>query len=58
VNPRARDVVTFFLGFAGVVHQTVVAPQPQTILVVAFVSMMFGSAFVGTFLDKWGRGPG
>lgn len=54
MNARARDVVTFFLGFAGVVHQTVVAPQPQTILVVAFVSMMFGSAFVGAFLDKWG----
>jgi len=48
-------VVTFFLGFAGVVHQTVVAPAPQTILVVAFVSMMFGSAFVGAFLDKWSK---
>jgi hypothetical protein len=53
MNPRFRDVVTFFLGFAGVVHQTVVAPAPQTILVVAFGSMMFGSAFVGMFLDRW-----
>lgn len=55
MNPKARDLVTFFLGFAGVVHQTVVAPHPQSILVVAFVSMMFGSAFVSTFLDKWSR---
>lgn len=55
MSPKLRDVTTFFLGFAGVVHQTVVAPQPQAILVGAFVAMMFGSAFVGAFLDRWQR---
>jgi len=55
MTPRARDVITFFLGLAGLVHQTVVAPAPQTILVVAFVSMMFGGAFVGAFLDRWSK---
>lgn len=53
MSPRARDVVTFFLGFAGMVHQTVVAPKPQAILVGAFVAMMFGPVVVQAFIDRW-----
>lgn len=55
MNPRARDVTTFFLGFAGMVHQTVVARQPQAILVGSFVAMMFGPVVVQAFLDRWSR---
>jgi hypothetical protein len=55
MNAKARDVVTFFLGFAGIVHQTVVAPQPQAILVGAFVAMMFGPVVVQAFIDRWTR---
>lgn len=53
MNPRARDVVTFFLGFAGMVHQTVVATSPQTILVVAFAAMMAGPPVINAFIDRW-----
>lgn len=53
MNPRARDVITFFLGFAGMVHQTVVAPQPQMILVLAFAAMMAGPPVVNAFIDRW-----
>lgn len=55
MNPRARDVVTFFLGFAGMVHQTVVAPAPQTILVIAFAAMMAGPPVINAFIDRWSR---
>lgn len=55
MSPKARDVVTFFLGFAGMVHQTVVAPAPQTILVVAFAAMMAGPPIITAFVDRWTR---
>lgn len=53
MNPKARDVITFFLGFALLIHQTVVAPTAQPILVGAGIAMMFGAPFVTAFLDKW-----
>lgn len=52
MNPTIRDVATFILGFAGIVHQTVFAGSPQPVLVGAFLAMMFGSAFVGKWLDR------
>lgn len=55
MNPRARDVVTFFLGFAGMVHQTVVATAPQVILVVTFAAMMAGPPVISAFIDRWNR---
>lgn len=55
MNPRARDVVTFFLGLAGMVHQTVVAPEPQWILVLAFAAMMAGPPVLSALIDKWSR---
>lgn len=55
MNPKARDVITFFLGFALLVHQTVVAPKAQPILVGAAIAMMFGAPFVTAFLDRWSR---
>jgi uncharacterized membrane protein YccC len=53
VSPKARDVVTFFLGFAGMVHQTVVAPAPQVILVVMFTAMLIGPFALQAVLDRW-----
>lgn len=53
MNPRIRDVVAFFLGFAGMVHQTVVADEPQWILVLAFLAMMLGLPFMAALVDKW-----
>lgn len=55
MNPKARDVITFFLGFALLIHQTVVANQAQLPLVGAGLAMMFGAPFVTAFLDKWSR---
>lgn len=55
MNPKARDVVTFFLGFAGMVHQTVVAPTPQVILVITFAAMMIGPPAVNALINRWTR---
>lgn len=52
MSPTVRDVATFVLGFAGIIHQTVFTQHPEPILVGAFLAMMFGSAFVGKFLDR------
>ncbi len=53
MNPKARDIITFFLGFAGLVHQAVVAPAPQLILVVTFAAMMLGPVVLQGLIDRW-----
>lgn len=54
MTPKARDVITFFFGLAGMAHQTFVATQPQPILVGAFILMMCGSAAMAKITDKFG----
>lgn len=54
MTPKARDVITFFFGLAGMAHQTFVASQPQPILVGAFVLMMGGSAAMAKLADRFG----
>lgn len=53
-SPKTKEVVTFIAGLSGLVWQTAAEEKAQTILVTAFVAMIFGSPFIGRFLDKFG----
>jgi hypothetical protein len=41
-----RDVILFFGGLAGVVHETVIAPTPEPTLLAVFAAMMGLPAFL------------
>jgi hypothetical protein len=55
-SPKTKEVVTFIAGLSGLVWQTAAEERAQTILVTAFVAMIFGSPFISKFLDKFGGG--
>lgn len=57
MDPKLRDILLFTGGFAGMVHQTVIAQHTSTILVTAFLGMMIGAPAVYRVLD-WLTGRG
>lgn len=40
----SRDLALFISGLSGLIHETIIAPEPRAILVPAFIGMMFGPA--------------